>query len=368
VSDAKSAVEPVAPVSMVRPDLRQFTAYQAASPGQDAVRLHANESAWRHDWDVSPAGLNRYPDPRPDSVLRRLAELYGVAVEQLLLTRGSDDAIDVLLRTTCSAGRDRIVICPPTFGMYAVAARLQGAAVDEVPLDASRDFALDVDAVIQAGRQAKLVFLCSPNNPTGNLIPASEVVAICRAMAGHGLVVVDEAYGEFAPEQALTPLRRECPNLVLLRTLSKAYALAGARLGVLIADPDLVRVLRAVMPPYPVPSLCIEAAERLLQPGPVARAHDEARETLQRREILRRDLAGSPAVVQVWPSAGNFLLVRCRDARRMVEDCADAGLLIRDFSRTPGLENCVRVTVGDSGQNARLLAAFRCTAAEVAHG
>jgi len=368
VSNPISRVDPVAPVSMVRPDLRQFTAYQAASPARDAVRLHANESAWRHDWDVSSSGLNRYPDPRPDAVLRRLAELYGVAVEELLLTRGSDDAIDVLLRAMCSAGQDRIVICPPTFGMYAVAARLQGAAVDEVPLDASCDFALDIDAVIQAGQRAKLVFLCSPNNPSGNLIPAAEVIAICRAMAGHGLVVVDEAYGEFAPQQALTRLRRECPNLVLLRTLSKAYALAGARLGVLIADPDLVRVLRAVLPPYPVPSLCIEAAERLLQPGPLARAHEEARETVKRRERLRRDLAALPAVVRVWPSEGNFLLVQCRDASSMVEACADAGLLIRDFSRVAGLENCVRVTVGDVAQNAGVLAAFRNTTAELAHG
>ncbi|MGB5591148.1 MAG: histidinol-phosphate transaminase [Gammaproteobacteria bacterium] len=368
MNDPARPVVAGSPVSLVRPDLRRFAAYEAASRAADAVRLHANESAWRHDWDTSASGLNRYPDPRPDAVVDRIAELYGVPENEVLLTRGSDDGIDVLLRTMCAAGKDRIVICPPTFGMYAVAARLQGAIVDSVPLIADQDFALDSAAVIAAGRRAKLVFLCSPNNPTGNTIPAAQVIEICRAMAGQGLVVVDEAYAEFAPEQSLIRLRRECGNLVLLRTLSKAYALAGARLGALIADADLVRLLRSVLPPYPVPSLCIEAAERLLQPAPLARAQAEAQATAARREVLRRALADLPAVARVWPSAGNFLLVRCRDAAAVLLACADAQLLIRDFSRVPGLENCVRVTVGDAPQNARLLEAFGRAAVEAAHG
>jgi len=356
------------PVSLARRDLRLFVPYEAASPARDAVRLHANESAWRHDWDDSQTGLNRYPDPRPAAVLTRLAELYEVPVEGLLLTRGSDDAIDVLVRTMCAAGQDRVVVCPPTFGMYAVAARLQGAAVDPMPLDSERGFALDADAVIAAGRSAKLVFLCSPNNPTGNLIPAEAVVRICRAMADHGLVVVDEAYAEFAPEQSFAGLRQACSNLVLLRTLSKAYALAGARLGVLIGDADLVRLLRAVLPPYPVPSPCLEAAERLLRPEPVAQARAEIAAMTTRREALRQALALAPAVLEVWPSAGNFLLVRCRDAAAVVAACSEAGLLIRDFSRAPGLEHCVRITVGDESHNARLLDAIGASMPEVSHG
>lgn len=356
------------PVSLARRDLRRFVPYAAASPSRDAVRLHANESAWRHEWDDSRAGLNRYPDPRPAAVLARLAELYGVPAEELLLTRGSDDAIDVLVRTMCAAGQDRIVICPPTFGMYAVAARLQGAAVDPVPLDPERGFALDTDAVITAGRAAKLVFLCSPNNPTGNLIPAEDVARICRAMADQGLVVVDEAYAEFAPEQSFAGLRRDCPNLVLLRTLSKAYALAGARLGVLIGDPGLVRLLRAVLPPYPLPSPCLEAAERLLRPEPVARARAEIAAMKTRREALRQALEMSPAILEVWPSAGNFLLLRCRDAAALMTACNEAGLLIRDFSHVPGLEQCVRITIGDESHNARLLEAIGTSLPQVSHG
>lgn len=356
------------PVSLARRDLRRFVPYEAASPARDAVRLHANESAWRHDWDDSQTGLNRYPDPRPTAVLSRLAGLYQVPKENLLLTRGSDDAIDVLVRTMCEARQDRVVVCPPTFGMYAVAARLQGAAVDTVPLDAKRGFALDVDAVIAAGRAAKLVFLCSPNNPTGNLIPPDQIIRICHAMADCGLVVVDEAYAEFAPEQALAGLRQACPNLILLRTLSKAYALAGARLGVLIGDAGLVRLLRAVLPPYPVPSPCLEAAERLLETGPVARARAEIDAIRERREALSKALAQSPAILEVWPSAGNFLLVRCRDAAAVIAACSEAGLLIRDFSRVPDLEGCVRITVGEASHHARLLTAIGACVPEVRHG
>lgn len=360
------------PVTLARRDLRRFVPYEAASPDREAVRLHANESAWRHDWDDSDAGLNRYPDPRPAAVLARLAALYGVPAEELLLTRGSDDAIDVLVRTMCEAGRDRVVVCPPTFGMYAVAARLQGAGVDEVPLDAEADFALNTDAVMAAvtaaDRPAKLVFLCSPNNPTGNVIPGEDVRALSQSMEDRGLVVVDEAYGEFATGQTLANLRRDCPNLVLLRTLSKAYALAGARLGVLIGDPGLVRLLRAVLPPYPLPSPCLDAAQRLLQPGPVARARAEVAATVERRERLRTELAASPAVVRVWPSAGNFLLIRCRDAAAVIDACARAKLLIRDFSRAPGLDDCVRITVGDDAQNDRLLAAIAGSVPEASHG
>ncbi len=356
------------PVSLARRDLRRFVPYEAASPARDAVRLHANESAWRHDWDDSQTGLNRYPDPRPTAVLTRLAGLYQVPVENLLLTRGSDDAIDVLVRTMCEARQDRVVVCPPTFGMYAVAAHLQGAAVDTVPLDAKRGFTLDVDAVIAVGRAAKLVFLCSPNNPTGNLIPPAEIIRICHAMADYGLVVVDEAYAEFAPEQALAGLRQACPNLVLLRTLSKAYALAGARLGVLIGDADLVRLLRAVLPPYPVPSPCLDAAERLLEPEPVARAGTEIDAIRERREALSEALARSPAILEVWPSAGNFLLVRCRDAAAVIAACSEAGLLIRDFSRAPGLDGCVRITVGEEAHHARLLTAIGACVQEVRHG
>jgi len=343
------------PVSLARRDLTDFVPYESAVPKADMVRLHANESSWRHDWDDTGRGLNRYPDPGGEALSARLAELYGVPAEQVLPTRGSDDAIDVLVRTFCEAGRDNVVICPPTFGMYAVAARVQGAGVLEAPLSADRGFGLDLGATESAAARAKIVFLCSPNNPTGNAVPAGQVAELCRRLAGRALVVVDEAYGEFAETPSAVTLRAEHDNLVVLRTLSKAYALAGARVGVLIGDAELVSLLRGVLPPYPLPTLSVEAARRLLVPGVLARARAETRAAVQRREALRGVLAELSCIETVWPSEGNFLLIRFRDADSAVAACRDGGVLVRDFSRRPGLTGCVRITVGDESQNRMLV-------------
>lgn len=343
------------PASLARADLRDFVPYQSAVPKADMVRLHANESAWRHDWDDTGRGLNRYPDPSGEALSIRLAELYGVPAQQLLLTRGSDDAIDVLVRTFCEAGRDKVVVCPPTFGMYAVAARLQGAAVVEAPLSADRDFEFDLDVTERAAADAKIVFLCSPNNPSGNVMPAQQVAELCRRLAGRALVVVDEAYGEFAETPSAIALRTEHDNLVVLRTLSKAYALAGARVGVLIGEAELVGLLRGVLPPYPLSTLSVEAAQRLLVPEVLARARAETAATVRRRDALRGVLISLPCIETVWPSEGNFLLVRCRDADSLVAACRDGGVLVRDFSRGPGLAGCVRITVGDEPQNRALV-------------
>ncbi len=199
------------------------------------------------------------------------------------------------------------------------------------------------------------MFLCSPNNPTGNSIPADEIAALCSRLEGQALVVVDEAYAEFAAGSSATRLRAGHDNLVVLRTLSKAYALAGARVGVLIGDPKLVRLLRGVLPPYPLPSLSLEAAERLLAPEALRRAHDEVAATVARRDRLADQLASLDGVDYVWPSDGNFLLVRFRDAGKVIEACRAGGVLVRDFTRTPGLAGCARITVGDAEQNRKLM-------------
>lgn len=348
-------------VHLLRPELRDFTAYHAASPRRGVVRLHANEASWRTDWDDTDDGLNRYPEPRPVALVQALAGLYGVAPGAVLPTRGSDDAIDLLVRAFCRAGEDAVLVCPPTFGMYAVAARLQGAGVLEVPL--RRDFGLDLPAVLAMARgEAKLVFVCSPNNPTGSRVPASAVAALCRGLDGHSVVVVDEAYVEFSGQDGCTALLDGRPNLVLLRTLSKAWGLAGARVGALLADPALVAILRALAPPYPLPSLATEAALRRLRPAELAAARRRTAALVARRERLAEALRALPAVRRVWPSAGNFLLVRCADAAAAFAACEQAGVLVRDFSRQPGLAGCLRITVGTTAENRKLLKAIGGTA------
>ena len=343
---------------LLRPELRDFSAYHAASPRRGVVRLHANESSWRSAWDDTDDGLNRYPDPRPAALVGALAALYEVAPGAVLVTRGSDDAIDLLVRAFCRAGQDAVLVCPPTFGMYAVAARLQGADVMEVPL--KRDFSLDVAGIEAAVRPGvKLVFLCSPNNPTGTIVPLAAVTRLCRALDGHSVVVMDEAYIEFARHQGLAGQLEAHPNLVLLRTLSKAWGLAGARIGALLGDPELIAILRALAPPYPLPSLATEAALRRLQPAELASARRRTAAVLRRRETLAAALRALPAVQRVWPSEGNFVLARFGDAAAAMAACEAAGVLVRDFSRQPGLKGCLRITVGTAAENRRLLAALK---------
>jgi histidinol-phosphate aminotransferase len=318
--------------------------------------MHANEMPWRAQGDNTPHGLNRYPEPQPRALLERLALLYGVAPERILAGRGSDEAIDLLVRAFCRAGQDNVVITPPTFGFYKVAAKIQGAGVLEVPL-LRHGFALDTDRVIATGRLARIVFLCSPNNPTGNLLDEDAMLHVCRELSNQALVVVDEAYVEFCGRASLSSRLAEFPNLVLLRTLSKAYALAGARLGTLLASEDIVGLLRRIIPPYAIPASTVEEVLALTEAPQRAGAAARIRTLLDERERMAARLACCANVAQVFPSDANFLLLECRDAKRFFDAGKAAGLIVRDFSAYPGLAQCLRVSIGTPQQNERLLAA-----------
>jgi histidinol-phosphate aminotransferase len=304
--------------------------------------------------------LNRYPEPQPRALVERLASLYGVAPESLLVGRGSDEAIDLLLRGFCRAGQDSIVICPPTFGMYSVAAHIQGADVITVPLRADADFALDQRAVLEKCTPAvKLVFLCSPNNPTGTLLSEDAVISLTRALEGRAIVVVDEAYIEFSGTQSLARRISDLPHLAILRTLSKAYALAGARCGTLIADPEVISLLHKVIPPYAIAQLSMEAVLNVLEPAQLAMARARLATILSERDRVIAAFAKLAGVTRVWPSAANFVLVEFADAPLALARSRGAHLLIRDVRGYPGLGSCLRITVGSPEQNDRLLEALR---------
>jgi histidinol-phosphate aminotransferase len=343
-------------LALARPEIVELQPYQHAAWDPTLERMHANEMPWRAQGDNTRAGLNRYPEPQPKALVERMAQLYEAPTQNLLVGRGSDEAIDLLARAFCRAGQDKVVITPPTFGFYKVAARIQGADVLEVPL--RRDgFALDTEAVIEAGRRAKLVFLCSPNNPTGNLLDEDAVLRVCTSLAGRALVVLDEAYIEFARRASWVSRLPQLPNLVLLRTLSKAYALAGARLGTLIAGQEIVGLLKRIIPPYAIPASTVEEVLALTEAPQRALAAARIRTLLDERSGMRERLERSPQVVRVYPSDANFLLVECRDARAFLEAGKSAGLIVRDFSSAPGLANCLRISIGTPEQNLRLLAA-----------
>jgi histidinol-phosphate aminotransferase len=345
---------------IARPEIVALKPYEHASWEPPLERLHANELPWRALGDNSEAGLNRYPEPQPRALVERLATLYGVAPQSLLVGRGSDEAIDLLVRGFCRAGRDVVAVCPPTFGMYAVAARIQGAEVVSVPLRVDAAFALNEEELVrQCTSQVKLLFLCSPNNPTGNLLSEAAVLRIAARLEGRGLVVVDEAYVEFAGVESLARRVRELPQLAVMRTLSKAHGLAGARCGALIANPEIIALLRKVIPPYAITQLTVETVLKLLEPPQItvmcARA-DAVRVERDRLIETFRDLAD---VKRVWPSAANFFLTEFGDPDRALSRARAANLLIREVRAQAGLGRTLRISVGTTEQNERLLGALR---------
>jgi len=349
-------------LQLVRADLRGFGGYASARTYdlQGEVWLNANESPWPNPAD-SDGSSRRYPDPQPPALRAVLARLYGCDPRQLLIGRGSDEAIDLLVRVLCTPGRDAIVVTPPVFGMYAVSARLQDAPLLEVPLvDGAGGFGVDLEAVAQVAERggAKLVFLCSPSNPTGGSVPLAGIQALAARLAGRALVVVDEAYGEFSDQPSATTLMAAHRNLAVLRTLSKAHALPAARIGVLIADPALVRVLRACQAPYPVPTPCAELAVAGLSEEALLRTRARVAQVRGERARLQHALATLPGVRRVYPSDGNYLLVRFADADGAFARLLAAGVVVRDQRAAPQLGDALRITLGTPEQNDRVLAAL----------
>jgi histidinol-phosphate aminotransferase len=341
-------------LALARPDIIALKAYSHASWDPAFERLHANELPWRAETDRSLAGLNRYPEPHPHVLAQRLAALYGVSEQQLLPGRGSDESIDLLVRGFCRAGVDNVVICPPTFGMYAVAARIQGAEVREAPLLPEQGFALDTERVLAAcDANTKIVFLCSPNNPTGNAMEPAAIEKLLLALANRSLVVLDEAYIEFSGETSLTTALARFPNLVVLRTLSKAFGLAGARVGSLIAAPAIVALLAKVIPPYSIPQLTIEAVLATLAEPQLAIQRERVAQIRAERERLRSALANCKPVQKIWPSVANFLLVDFADAEAVLGAARVAKLLIRDMRNVS--PRSLRISVGTPEQNDRLI-------------
>jgi histidinol-phosphate aminotransferase len=347
------------PTSIARPDILSVEPYEHASWNPALERLHANELPWRSSGDGSEAGLNRYPEPQPRALVTQLAALYGQPAANVLVTRGSDEAIDLLTRAFCRAGTDQVVICPPTFGMYAVAARIQGAGVVRVPLNQARGFEYDKDAVLAACTPSvKLVYVCSPNNPTGNLVAQETILRLASELAGRALLVVDEAYIEFADTQSSARHLADHPWLVVLRTLSKAHGLAGARCGVVLAHAEVIALLRRIVEPYNLAQLSVEAVLRALQPAVRASTRERVALILRERGQLAAALAASAGVLRIWPSEANFLLVEFTDPQQAFDQACAAGLLVRDVRRQPGLGRALRLTVGTPEQNRRLLAAL----------
>jgi len=354
-------------LQLARPDILTLQPYQHAAWEPSLERLHANEMPWRASEDATTAGLNRYPEPQPAELVAHLAQLYGVAPQNLLVGRGSDEGIDLLVRAFCRAGRDSVLICPPTFGMYKVSARIQGAGLIEVPLLKDNGFALDARSVAAAWQPGvKLVFLCTPNNPTGNLLERRGIESLCEQLADRAIVVVDEAYVEFSERASLVSELPRFANLVILRTLSKAFALAGARCGTLLAHQDIIELLGRVITPYALPTSTIESVLKFTDAAHCAESQRRIQALREERSRLRDYLQRLPLIRRVWPSDANFLLVDCSDADRVLQAAIGSGLIIRDPRSQPGLANSLRISIGTPEQNARLVRGIAAASGQAA--
>ncbi len=352
----------VSPLELVREDLRDFAGYASARSSRvdGELWLNANESPWPNR--ASGAGaVRRYPEPQPVELRGALAELYGCRPEQLLVGRGSDEGIELLVRAVCRPGADAVLVTPPTFGMYAVCARLHGTRVVELPLvDDDDGFGCDFAAIARMAEAeaVKLVFLCSPGNPAGNLLPLDAIEALAHGLEGHALVVVDEAYLEYARQPSAATLLGRQRNIAVLRTLSKAHALAAARIGSVIADAELIALLRRCQAPYPLPAPCTELAGRALD-SQSRESTDAHVVTVQaERGRLATALEASPKVRRVYPSRANFLLVRFVDAQAVFARLIEDGIVVRDMRATAGLDDALRITIGNPDQNSRVIRAI----------
>lgn len=342
------------PNSIARQSVVDMSVYSARGGATDALHLDANENPYAPPPVVGAGGYNRYPAQQPEKLVNRLADLYGVKPEQLMVGRGADEGIECLLRAFCEAGQDSILTCPPTFGYYKTCADIQGAGVVEVPL--IRTYQWDIPAIIKAGKPAnvKMVFLCSPNNPTGNSLSRDAILDVCGSLP-ETLVVVDEAYIEFSKQDSLCELIGTVKNLVVLRTLSKAYALAGVRGGALIGDPGVIELLLKVLPPYPIARPVENAILNALAPSAMAVHAQRLEEALSERERLTERLAKSDFVETVYPSDANFLLLEINDAEALFTRLRQYNVKIRDYRSTTGR---VRVSVGSPDENTIALQAF----------
>lgn len=338
---------------IVRPNIRRLRPYSSARSeftGVADVFLDANENAFG-----SPAGngSNRYPDPLQTDLKRRIAEMNDVAASQIFVGNGSDEAIDLLFRIFCEPARDECVICPPTYGMYQVSAEINDAIVNEVPL--TSEFQLNVPAILEAiSPVTKLVFICSPNNPTGNLMKRDDVVEIANQF--DGMVVVDEAYIDFANAPSMIGEIERLPNIVVLRTFSKAWGMAGLRVGLAFGSEPVIELMNRVKPPYNISSLAQHA---------VLGALDEKKKVdswianmRAERERLREAIARFPFVDSVYPSDANFILVRTVDAKSIYRHLIEEKIVVRDRSNVLSCEGCLRITIGTELENDRLLEAL----------
>jgi histidinol-phosphate aminotransferase len=334
---------------LLRENIRNLKPYSSAREefsGEATAFLDANENPYNSPW-------NRYPDPRQVKLKTRVGEIKKIPVQNIFLGNGSDEPIDLLFRAFCEPGKDNIVSINPTYGMYRVAADTNDISVNLVPLNS--DFELDADAVLAAVTpQTKIVFLCSPNNPSGNALDHNAMLRIVEGFSG--IVVVDEAYIDFCSEKSFLPVLGQYPNLVILQTFSKAWGMAGLRLGMAFATEQIIEVLSRIKYPYNLNILTQQTALELL--ADEQQKFDWVAIILKEREKMIENLKKYPFVVKVYPTDSNFILIKTHDPRGIYQYLVDEKIIVRDRSSISLCEGCLRISIGSPEENTAFIEAL----------
>jgi histidinol-phosphate aminotransferase len=334
---------------LLRDNIRNMIPYSSARDefsGTANIFLDANENSLGSP--LKP-DYNRYPDPHQLKVKEQLSLIKGVPPGNIFLGNGSDECIDLLYRAFCIPGKDNVIIHPPTYGMYEVSAHLNDIEVRRAVL--TKSFELDLELIEKLiDSHTKIIWLCSPNNPTGNILNGTDIEVILNNF--DGLVVIDEAYINFSRHQSFIRELTEYPNLVILHTLSKAWGLAGLRLGMAFASDQIIEILNRIKPPYNIG----QATQQLVVEALTGkdRVNEMIREIVSMRKVLAERMAGLSIVIKMYPSEANFLLIKIKNAKKIYDDLLVQGIVVRDRSSAYGCEDCLRITVGTKEQNDKL--------------
>lgn len=340
--------------TLLRGNIKKLIPYSSARDefkGEASILLDANENSFG---SPLPFNYNRYPDPLQLKLKDKISQIKGVPSNNIFLGNGSDEAIDLLFRAFCEPGIDNVIIVPPTYGMYEVSANINDVAVQKVNLTPS--FQLNIEGIAEAiNKHTKIIFICSPNNPTGNSINRDDIETVLSNF--NGLVVVDEAYINFARQKSFIQELLEYNNLVVLQTLSKAWGLAGLRIGMAFASEEIIHIFNKIKPPYNInqasQKLALEALDNIDE------VNDWIKQSVKERELLTQALLKLPFVHHVYPSDANFLLIKTANPRGIYNHLVALGIIIRDRSSVILCEGCLRITVGTPLENKKLLAALQ---------
>lgn len=340
--------------NILRKNIKELVPYSSARDefkGDASVYLDANENSYGSPLNES---YNRYPDPLQFKLKRRLAEIKGVPVQNIFLGNGSDEAIDILFRAFCNPGIDNVITVPPTYGMYEVSANINDVEVRKINLNA--DYQLDMEGIAEAiDEHTKIIFICSPNNPTGNSIGRQDIETILANF--NGLVVIDEAYINYSRQKTFIRELPEYANLVILHTLSKAWGLAGLRVGMAFASEEIIEVFNKVKPPYNINDASQKLALEALQN--VEQVNEWIKETVAEREKLLVELSSLPVVLKIYPSDANFILVKTIDPKGIYQFLVTQDIIVRDRSKVELCEGCLRITIGTPEENVLLIKALK---------